>query len=105
MTEPGDYEVEATSTGLQLTLKRTEKSTTVLIDAITASLDIETTEPVALAARLGESEQHVVLLLPGGKVFEAVGWSNGVRPRGLTYKPLTPMQVKSALCAKNMSCP
>jgi hypothetical protein len=47
-----------------------------------------------------EQFPHIVLLLPGGKGFEAVGSYDGIRSRGKVSAGLTESQILRALTQK-----
>jgi hypothetical protein len=105
LTAPGDYRITAGSPGLRLMSEMAGDRRALLIDAIVTELDVDAHEPVALAIRLREDEYHIILLMPGKKVHEAVGSSSGVLTRGTLYKPLTAAQIKAALDMKRTSIP
>jgi len=61
--------------------------------------------PVALVVAEQEDELHVVLLLPDGKGWDAVGSSSGVRSRGATMVPLTSTSLRVALAQAQATHP
>jgi hypothetical protein len=69
-------------TGLRLISELPGNTRAHLLDAIAADLDVDADEPVALSIRYREDEYHILLLMPGRKVHEAVGSSSGVLTRG-----------------------
>jgi hypothetical protein len=101
VTVPGDYQVAAESSALRLLELAGKRS--FRIHAIVTDLDVDANEPVALAIRFGEDEYHIILLMPGRKVHEAVGSSSGILTRGMVYKPLNGAQIKAALDTKRTS--
>jgi hypothetical protein len=103
VTVPGDYQVAAESSALRLLELAGKRS--FRIHAIVTDLDVDTNEPVVLAIRFGEDEYHIILLMTGRKVHEAVGSSSGILARGTMYKPLTAAQIKAALRTKRTSSP
>ena len=55
----------------------------VIVPATVATHDEKLAQPQALMLAVGTDEQHLILLLPDGKRFEAIGSLSGIRSRGL----------------------
>jgi hypothetical protein len=70
--------------------------TTAVVDALPISHQTDITEPVALYLKDDQEFPHVVLLLPGGIGFEALGSYDAVRSRDLGSQ-LTGGQIQHAL--------
>ena len=78
---PGKYRVEATAeSGLRL-IPDTGGSS-LRVHALHATHELSIPGPVAFAIPRGEDEQHVVLVLPGGKSLDAAGSFSGIHGRG-----------------------
>ena len=103
LTPPGDYQVESELSSLRLSELAGEKS--FRIAAIVTDLDVDANDSIALAVRFREDEYHIILLMPGRKVHEAVGSSSGIFVRDTAVKPLTAAQIKSALGMKRTMSP
>jgi len=73
-----------------------KQNITTVVDALKISHQTDITEPVALYVKDDEQFPHVVLLLPGGTGFEAVGSYDAIRARGLRLE-LTANQIQRAL--------
>jgi len=69
---------------------------TAVVDALKISHQTDITEPIALYVKDDEKFPHVVLLLPGGTGFEAVGSYDGIRSRDLRPQ-VTASQIQRAL--------
>ena len=55
----------------------------VIVPATVATHDEKLAQAQALMLAVGTDEQHLILLLPDGKRFEAIGSLSGIRSRGL----------------------
>ena len=71
-------------------------NTTAVVDALHVSHQADIAEPVALYIKDDQQFPHVVLLLPGGKGFEAVGSYDAIRSRDLRTQ-LTTEQIQRAV--------
>jgi hypothetical protein len=70
--------------------------TTAVVDALHINHQADITEPVALYLKDDQQFPHVVLLLPGGVGFEALGSYDAIRSRDLGSR-LTDGQIQDAL--------
>ena len=73
-----------------------KNKTTAVVDALNINHQMEISEPVALYVKDDQQYPHVVLLLPGGKGFEAVGSYDAIRSRDLRPQ-VTATQIQRAL--------
>lgn len=84
--DSGSYSVApAAGGGLRLSSANGNSFT---IPATAATHDEKLAEPRAVIVPAGTDEQHLVLLLPDGKRFEAIGSLSGIRSRGLARPAL-----------------
>jgi hypothetical protein len=70
--------------------------TTAVVDALDISHQTDIAAPIALYVKDDRDFPHVVLLLPGGKGFEAVGSFDGIRSRQIPFQ-LNASQIQRAL--------
>ena len=76
-----------------------KNKTTAVVDALNINHQIEISKPVALYVKDDQQYPHLVLLLPGGKGFEAVGSYDAIRSRDLRPQ-VTASQIQRALKEK-----
>jgi len=96
---PGTYRV-GVGEAMRLSLFALKMKTATVIDALTISHHTDIGTPVALYVQDEEKFPRIVLLLPGGKGFEAVGSYDGIRSRGKLSQQLTESQILHALTEK-----
>jgi len=97
----GTYAVENTTTG-DLQLVSADGSDALVLRATIRSHDEDVDDALALLISAEDgSAKHLVLLLPDGKLAEAVGNVGGVTTRG-TLRLLTPQQISSSLPLKQL---
>ena len=96
IAEPGKYTVESI-VGARLRLSA-EGQSPVFVEALSTTHSEDLSAPVALTV-LGDDEDllHVVLLLPSGTGLDAVGSLTGIRPRGASLVPISPVQITGAM--------
>src|SRR5450432_1656546 len=94
--ERGSYSVEpAASGGLSVSGANGKP---LVIPATAATHEEKLAGPRAVIVPAGTDEQHLILLLPDGKRFEATGSLSGVRSRGLARPAMVSnMALQSAL--------
>ena len=70
-----------------------------IIQAVAISHEEAIEHPTALAIREGDDQQHLILLMPGGKGYEAVGSYSGLQTRGTVARRLPPETIRKHLSA------
>jgi hypothetical protein len=78
--DSGSYGVEALASSLRV---RSVGGQTIDLAASVAIHDTQLEAARALMVAMSDDEQHLVLLLPGGKRLEAIGSLSGLRSRGV----------------------
>ena len=91
---PGVYSVGALASGLQLIHQRVNFPFSV--SALPTTHQENITRPVALLIASDPDLLHIVLLFPGGKALDAIGYLSAVRPRDITPKVLEPSRIAAA---------
>lgn len=88
LVQPGTYEVEAVEKGLRLRPKDGKPEDAKLIQAQAIANDAKLTAPeVMLGPGAGDADRlHVMLFLPDGQGFDAVGSFSGVQTRATTTR-------------------
>ena len=98
---PGAYLVQAEKEGLRLIADEGTGSESIVIEATGQPHDQKLTGPTALSVSEKEDEQVVVLLMPDGKGWEAIGSHSGVISRAAP-RPQTPQsQLNQAIALRN----
>jgi hypothetical protein len=95
VTPAGTYRV-GLEEAMRLRLFALKNKTVTIIDALTIRHQTDIGQPVALYLQDDRKIPHLVLLLPGGKGFEAVGSYDDIRSRGLESTELTETQLMRA---------
>ncbi len=86
LLHPGGYQVMATEDWLKVIPEDGGTHDAILLEATVSSHDEDVEFPEALT-NIGDTEdvEYVALLLPSGRLLEALGTSSGIRPRGLKF--------------------
>jgi hypothetical protein len=95
LVAPGSFSVEALDTTV-LRLMPQSGGTPAVIQAMPVTYDNPNKVSTALTMAQGTDEQHVVLVLPGGRALDAIGSLSGIRGRGTTV-PLPQSLVQPTL--------
>jgi hypothetical protein len=97
----GAYTVTAAEAWLQLIPEGGKRQEAFLLETEVSTHDEPGDLPQAITTS-GDTEdlQYVVLLLPDGRMLEALGTFSGIRPRGLNIARLSSVKRKQALQAK-----
>jgi len=91
---PGVYSVVALASGLHLIHHKTNFPFSVSAAPTTHQENIA--RPVALLIASDPDLLHIVLLFPGGKALDAIGYLNAVRPRDITPKVVESSRITAA---------
>lgn len=98
---PGAYLVKAEQEGLRLIAEEGAGSESMVIEATTQTHEQKLSAPTALSVSEQDDEQVVMLLLPDGKSWEAMGSHSGVISRAAP-RPRTPQsRIRQVIDMKN----
>ena len=98
---PGAYMVQVEKEGLRLIAEEGTSSESVVIEAASQTHDQKLTGPTAISISEKEDEQVIVLLMPDGKGWEAIGSHSGVISRAAP-RPRTPQsRIQQAITLRN----
>jgi hypothetical protein len=89
IAKAGTYKI-AVAEPSAVKLIEVKEQTTTVVDALNISHQNDIGTPIALYVKDDGEFPHVVLLLPGGKGFEAVGSFDGIRSRHLRLLKASP---------------
>ena len=92
---PGVYSVVALTSGLQLIHQKTNFPFAVSAAPTTHQENV--TRPVALLIASDPELLHIVLLSPGGKALDAIGYLNPAHPRDVIPKVLESSRITAAV--------
>ena len=92
---PGVYSVAALASGLQLIHHKA--SFPFSVSAAPTTHQENVARPVALLIASDPELLHIVLLLPGGKALDAIGYLNPARPRDVIPKVLESSRITAAV--------
>ena len=96
---PGIYLVElAPESKLRLTLRDGQ---TFLVSAVESEYEGNLDAVLALSEKTGSDEHHVVLLLPGGTLYDAVASRSGIVERGTSPRRFDTSRISSTLTRLN----
>ncbi len=86
LLRPGAYQVMASEDWLKLIPEDGGRHDAILLEAKVSRHEEDVEFPEALTSP-GDSEdvEYVALVLPNGRILEALGTSSGIRPRGLKF--------------------
>ena len=99
---PGTYRIRSSEPDrLRLiTMKGNSEKDAFLVSALPTTHQDKIPFPMALYIPDKEQVAHVVLLLPGGQGFEAIGSYREIKPRGIEPALLTPERLHDAVLEK-----